>query len=97
MATLVLVELKAKPELRNKLMSVLETLLPETRDYDGCIKLDCHVNQSDDCDVVLIELWESAAHHKKYVAWRTEAGGMEKIAATLAGPPNIRYFDGVDV
>ncbi|HIF51363.1 MAG TPA: antibiotic biosynthesis monooxygenase [Thiotrichaceae bacterium] len=97
MSALALVELTVKPEARSTLLSILETMLPETRDYEGCIKLECHVNQENDCELVLVEYWETAEHHQKYAAWRTETGDMDKIAATLAEPPSIKHFDGVDV
>ncbi|MGH8990183.1 MAG: hypothetical protein ACRDZ7_01485 [Acidimicrobiia bacterium] len=30
------------------------------------------------------------------LAWRTERGDFAKVVSMLAGPPSIRYFDGVD-
>ncbi len=97
MATLALVELNVKPDSRSTLLTILETLLPETRDYEGCIKLECHVNEENDSEFVLVEYWESTEHHQKYAAWRTETGDMDKIVATLTEPPKVRHFENIDV
>ena len=46
---------------------------------------------------VLVEHWDSRAHHGKYHAWRKETGVSAKIGAMLAGPPSTRYFEKIDL
>jgi len=71
-------------------------MLPETREYDGCQGIDAFGNLEDGSNLVLHERWDSREHHEKYLAWRTETGGMEKLGSAFSALPSIRYFERVD-
>lgn len=97
MSVLVLLEAPVKAEEISNMKSFLAEVIPETRDYDGCRSMDLYFDTEDDGKLVLVENWDSRAHHEKYLGWRTDTGVMGKIGAMLAGPPSIRYFERADV
>ena len=97
MSVLVLLEAKVKSEDISNMKSYMAELLPDTRAYDGCKSIDIYSNTEDTDSWVLVEHWESHAHHEKYIAWRKETGVIDKIGAMLAGPPSTRYFERIDV
>ncbi len=92
----VLLEVKVKPEHLDDFTGAAKGAFPDTRAFDGNLEIYAVQNQDETNTFVLVEKWESKAHHQKYLAWRTETGFMEKLGALLAGPPSIRYFDIVD-
>ncbi len=96
MGVLVLIEAPVKSGDIPNMKSYMAERLPDTRAYEGCQGADMYFNTEDADNLVLLEQWDSHAHHEKYVAWRTETGVMDKIGAMLAGPPSIRYFERTD-
>ncbi|MGK2913395.1 MAG: putative quinol monooxygenase [Porticoccaceae bacterium] len=93
MTCTVLLELKVKPECVDATLKGLGELLPSTRTYAGCIEVYAHQDQDDPTTIVAIEKWESRKAYEKYFAWRTETGVINQLAAWVAAPPSIRYFD----
>lgn len=96
MAVSAILEMKAKPGTGNDLVTAFKSTLEETRAFDGCIRIDVLQDSEDTDHLVLVELWETRAHHEKYVAWRRERGDIERRAESFAERPSIRYFDLVD-
>ena len=96
MSVLVLLEVQVKPEVIPDMKSYMAEILPDTRAYDGCQKIDMYFNTEDTGNIVVVEYWESRAHHEKYAAWRTETGFMDKIGTMLAGPTSLRYCERID-
>lgn len=93
MACTVLLELKVKPECVDDTLAGLAGLLPETRQYEGCIEVYAHQDQDDPTTILAIEQWDSREAYEKYFAWRTETGVIDALAAWVSAPPSIRYFD----
>jgi quinol monooxygenase YgiN len=96
MAVTVLLELKAKSGTGAGLVGVFKQILPDTRKFDGNIGVTVFQDQDDSDTVLLIEEWESRPAYEKYLAWRTETGALDQLAAALDSPPSIRYFDATD-
>jgi quinol monooxygenase YgiN len=96
MSVLVLLEAPVKPEDVSNMKAFMAEILPGTRAYGGCQGIDVYFNVDDANKMVMIERWDSRAHHEKYLGWRTETGVMDKLGGMLAGPPSIRYFERVD-
>jgi len=96
MSVVALLEAPVKPDDVAKMRAFLAEILPDTRAYDGCQGIDVYFNVDDADKMVMIERWDSRAHHEKYLGWRTETGVMDKLGGMLAGPPSIRYFERVD-
>ena len=97
MAVMVLVEAQAKPDQLIDLQELMRDGLSDTRGYDGCIGLTTYINQGDDCNMVLVETWESREQYEKYLAWRQETGFLDKITEMLASEPSIRFYDESDL
>jgi len=96
MGVMVLLEAPVKAEEISNMKSYLAEIFPETRDYDGCRGIDAYFNAEDAGNIVLVEHWDSRAHHQKYLGWRTETGVMDRLGGMLAGPPSLRYFERAD-
>ncbi len=96
MATLVLLEAKAKSaDAVEELKRLLKERLPETRAYDGCQGITCHLGD-DGLTFVFVEYWDTTRHYEKYLAWRTETGVLKQLTDRIEGEPAIRYFEAVD-
>jgi putative transposase len=95
--SMVLVEMKVKPEAVNEVKGLLKQMLPDTRGYAGCQGIDIYDNVDDTGDLVFYQRWDTRDHYQRYVAWRTETGVLDNLGAKLTGPPKIRYYDRVDV
>ncbi len=93
MAVMVLVEAQAKPDRLAELQELMRDGLGDTRGYDGCTRLTTYINQDDDCNMVLVEAWESREQYEKYLAWRQETGFLDKLTEMLASEPSIRFYD----
>jgi len=93
MSCIVILEVTAKADKAEELLSTFAAILGDTRSYEGCQEVEVAVNQDEKANLVLIERWESRAHYEKYLAWRQERGDLDALGALLAGPPSIRYFD----
>ena len=96
MSTMVILELKVKPDAVQGLKEMLKAVLPDTRKYAGCQGVTFYSKQDEPTTIVAVEQWDTKAAYEKYLAWRTETGLMDKLGAALSGPPSIRYFDPVD-
>lgn len=96
MTCTVILETKAKPGTGAQLVEAFRQILPDTRNKDGFVELTVHVNQDDPDDILLIERWTSRSAYETYLGWRQQRGDLDTLAAALAGPPRIRYFDATD-
>ena len=96
MSVLVLVEAQVKPEDISDMKSYMAEILPDTRAYDGCQRIDLYLNTEDTGGMILVEHWDSCAHYEKYRAWRDGTGFRERIGTMLAGPLSLRYFERID-
>ena len=86
-----------KPERATEFISLLKSLLPDTRDYDGCLRVDVYQDQGNVGSILLVEDWTSKQHQEKYQEWRDETGIAEVVGPFLAGDPSFRYLDHLDV
>ena len=89
----VIVEIRAKKDTGNNLVSTFKKVLPFTRESDGIISIELIQNQDDPDALIFIERWKTRDHYEKYLAERTEAGALETLAELIEGELNIRYFD----
>ena len=85
------------PERAEAFKALLRELLPDTRAYEGCLKVNVYEEQENPGRIYLVEDWESKAHQQRYQAWRDESGIAKVVGAFLAGEPRFNYFDKQDV
>lgn len=93
MACQVILELRTKEDCADKARSWFKSVLPDTREFDGCIGLYLVKNQDDPLNFVIIEQWDTRAQYEKYLAWRTERGDIDALVDMIDGEPSIRFFD----
>ena len=95
---LVLVELKSRPNDAAELGTLLRTsLIPATRDYEGCEGLSLHLNQDNPAQFLVLQRWTSRKQFEGYLQWRQERGDLPRLGELLTDPPAFRYFDDVDL
>ena len=90
MSTLVIVDLKPKPSEYASMMEFIDAIIHETRGFDGCLDINIY-SENEGEGVIFVEHWEDQSKYEKYLAWRTESGVMDKLAAMLDAPPIIRF------
>ena len=96
MSVFVLLEGQVQPDKIEDMKASLVKILPDTRSYNGCQRIDVLFNTDDPGNLVMVEQWESRGHYEKYLQWRTETGVMAKMVSMLVGPPNRRHFERID-
>lgn len=96
MATTIILEVTAKPGEGDNLVAFFKDVLPDTRSYDGCIRLDVYRGQDKPDTVTLVEKWETRSKYEAYLSWRQETGVLDALGGIVAGPPSIRFFDKTD-
>ena len=69
MTIFALVEFNVKENKLNEFLDFTRQVLPDTRNYEGCVYLKSTVSL-DGQKVVLIEEQETKEHHEKYLKWR---------------------------
>ncbi|MEC8909598.1 MAG: putative quinol monooxygenase [Chloroflexota bacterium] len=84
------------PERAEAFKALLRELLPDTRAYEGCLKVNVYEEQENPGRIYLVEDWESKAHQQRYQAWRDESGIAKVIGPFLAGEARFNYFDKQD-
>jgi quinol monooxygenase YgiN len=97
MATLVLLEAKARAGSVEPMKKFLGERLPETRAFDGCRDITACLSSEDGRTFVFVEHWDSSEHYEKYLAWRTETGVLKELESMIEGAPQIRHFEELDV
>jgi len=60
-------KIKAKPESENLVKSELMKLIEPTRNEDGCLTYDMHVEINDSSIFVFYENWETEAHLDRHI------------------------------
>ena len=93
MACQVILELRTKEDCIDKAREWFKSVLPDTREFDGCTLIHLVKNQDDPQNLMIIENWDSRPQYEKYLAWRTERGDIDQLAEMMDGEPSIRFFD----
>jgi len=86
-----------KPERADEFKSLLQSLLPDTRAYDGCLRVDVYQDQDSPGLIILVEDWSTKQHQQKYQTWRDESGIADVVGPFLAGEPSFSYLDRLDL
>jgi len=89
----IVLEINADPKGLETLLKTLQTILPDTRSYDGCNEVIVLTNQDDPYNFVLLENWESREKYEKYLSWRQERGDLDALGEMLSQPPSIKFYN----
>ena len=91
MSVMVTVEFSFKPESYAAALEMLKASLGDTRNFEGCLKLDTYVDETNNT-VLLVEEWEETSHQEKYMAWRMETGFIDVIGPMIASAPVSKSY-----
>lgn len=87
---------KVKPEHTDELMSFLEEKLPAVRGFEGCRNVSIYLNKENG-DMIFNEQWASKEAHEQYLLSIQNNGVMSQLLGYLASPPNVSYFEKLDI
>ena len=93
MSNSMILEIPVVAEKRDEFIGVMKGALPDTRAYDGCLKVEMWTPEDNDGVIQLFEVWETKEHQAKYFGWRIETGLMDAIAPFLTGEPVIHWLN----
>ena len=97
MTVRVILELQVKPDQVEALKELLKEALPDSRAFDGCLKLEVIQNQDNPTNILVLQAWQTKEHQQRYSKWRYETGFLDKMGAFLAARPSLRYLDLLDI
>lgn len=90
MTVTVIGTLKARPERRDELESILAAMVSPTRAEPGCINYDFHVDAADPCVFVFYENWRSDADLDAHMKMPHLQPLLSQVDDLLAEPVDVR-------
>ena len=81
-----------RPERKDEFVRMLGAMFSETRTHDGFINIRLLQSDTAENEFILLQEWETTKHHQAYVAFRGEAGDLDRLAALTAGPTLVHYW-----
>ena len=84
--------MKLKPEAAGAVKGALPDMIKDTAKRPGFRRISIVENKEDPNELLFVEVWESEKAYNDYIAWRTDRGDMDQVAATLAAPPVARIW-----
>ena len=88
----VIIESAVNPDKEAMLMTFLQANLPNVRGFAGCLQVAVYFNK-DDKKMIFEEEWLSVEHHQRYISFIAENGVMNELMSFLDAPPEIKYFE----
>ena len=92
MSIMVSVEFSLQEGKQKEFLDVLGNVLPDTRAYDGCIKVETYA-EDNGSSIILIEEWETKKHQQACFHWRVDTGMVHTIGSFVSSPPEIKYCE----
>ncbi|QFT33123.1 Antibiotic biosynthesis monooxygenase [Labrenzia sp. THAF82] len=92
MIHIVTFELTSADGASDSLATCLETILPETRRFEGCKDAEFALSESAPAQALLIEKWQSKTAFEAYLNWRVESGDYARLRKLLAAEPALTHF-----
>jgi len=96
MSIIVLFKMSAKEESLEEIKKYFKEILPETRSFEGCQGVQLYENTESPTKLTVHSKWASEEAQKKYGAWRTETGAIDKLTSMLSEPMSMQFYDIVD-
>lgn len=89
----VTLELALKPEAADEFCRSLPQELEVTRKFPGFVDILIRRHADEPNRVVFVEEWVSRGDYDAYIAFRTETGSMDGLAAIVTEPPRVNIWD----
>ena len=82
-------------EAKESFLTILksENGVAKTRQFDGCISIQCYDHKDDANAVVIYQQWREQECHTKYMEFRKEEGLLGEISKTFAEPMEIVHLN----
>ncbi|EZP79299.1 Antibiotic biosynthesis monooxygenase [Novosphingobium resinovorum] len=90
---LVTLEFHFQPGIIDTFIAGLPALLEDTRKHEGFIEISAHRHHEDTDKLILVERWESAGAHQRYLQYRIDAGMFDELAKILVSPPKCDKWE----
>lgn len=87
---------QVKPELFKDLTPFLEENLPNVRGFRGNYQVSV-LFDLENYEMLLDEEWKSVEAHQAYLRFIEDNGVLEQLSEFLKAPPQIRYFNKVEI
>ena len=71
---IVTISFQAAEGKRDDLVETMQSILPDTRAFDGCNSITLTESTETPGLLMLLEDWETADHYAEYKKWRAESG-----------------------
>ena len=81
--------IKLKPEVVDGFCASLPEMIKDTAKRPGFQDICIVRHASEPGTVMFIETWDSEQAYHDYIAWRTERGEMDGMAAIAVAPPQL--------
>ena len=92
MATAALLDLHLRGDRAADALPVIESILRDTRAFQGCLGVEVLVDVEDPAHVTIVEHWESIERDDAYRAWRATPEGASGLGDLLDRPSAlVRY------
>ncbi|MBW9267748.1 MAG: antibiotic biosynthesis monooxygenase [Candidatus Thiodiazotropha sp. (ex. Lucinisca nassula)] len=92
----VIIESTVKDGVFDRLMPFLQANLPNVRGFKGCLNVTVFLDNESRI-MIFDEEWMSVEDHQKYINTIADSGVMGELISFLESPPEIKYFDRIDV
>lgn len=83
---------KIRPEAVDGFCAALPEMIKDTAKRPGFRDICIVRHGTDPGTVMFIETWESEQSYHDYIAWRTERGDMDGMAAVVTSPPQLDFW-----
>ncbi len=70
MSIAAMIEFEVNPAMREEFVAYLKDILPDTRNYEGCLDATVHIDQDMPNNLIAYSRWESMEHLNRYSVWR---------------------------
>lgn len=87
----VIVTVKAVPSLFNELAAATQAMMPETREFPGCIEAHLLLAPERE-EMVIFQIWESSEAQSAYLTWRAERGDFERLGELIHDEQIFRTY-----
>lgn len=81
-----ILDLRLDPARLSEARELLDTVLVDTRAFDGCLAVEVLADEHDPAHVIALETWESLEHDNRYREWRA-GPGASALRTVLVAPP----------
>ncbi|OBF18758.1 antibiotic biosynthesis monooxygenase [Mycobacterium kubicae] len=97
MPVTVILELKIKPDSVAAVRDLMGRALQDTRAFDGNLRTDVLVDDTDEGHWLIYEVWESVEHDEAYRKFRAGEGRLTELPPLLAAPPAKTRYATTDI